>query len=140
VNGNASDSRPTDSLDLTRVHSCMEAQPEWCRLALNNPRAADCSRGTIESREEAVACRVHFYAAEYREGTPGLHIIPFQDITPRFIAKRHRTLRGACYIEKQDRRENTLATNRRGRSRDKLLNQTNHFLPNVKEEVAPARE
>lgn len=87
VDGDTSDPVAGD-LDLAGVDTGTDLNPERPHASDSGGRAPDGAAGTIEYREEAVACRIDLASSETSQLRSHEHVMAFEEFSPRAITGR----------------------------------------------------
>lgn len=90
-----------DHLALASVHSCSDAEAQLPDGITDGAGAADGPRGTVERREEPIACRVDFTTPEALELLADDQVMLCDEVSPAAVAQVCCPLCGADDVGEQ---------------------------------------
>jgi hypothetical protein len=81
------------ALDLARVHTGANLQPEASHAVADRASAAERTSWTVEASEDAIPCEVDLAAAKPLELAPHQTVMPLEQVVPLTIAELGGALR-----------------------------------------------
>jgi len=113
-------------LDLARVETGSDVEPEVANGGADRLRAADRSRRAVEDRQQAIACRDDLASTEPVELLACDGVVPIEQLLPRVITERPGSFGGADDVREEHRREHSLGLGRWLGTGQKLLELGRH--------------